>query len=264
MIDEETKEVDNSESKIIINSIINNEEVALDYLARPNNNENTDLLKEKIKLLDNKNKQILVNNLENIIKDILMKEDKNEKIKELPKDKKFFIMENAIYYIGRSEVTPNIELLKNIYYITDNFYIKQNIAFTLLPFYIEEIELNFVYNILKNEKYQEKLRSWTMAFFYCKENPYNYVDNGKDDWELAKNARINRLKINDEKDSRIEKAKSFRLMDLLVLYLFKKSRGNQILNDREIEIIKNSKIAWKEYSKEKEKLIIELKGKLIV
>ena len=53
-------------------------------------------------------------------------------------------------------------------------------------------------------------------------------------------------------------------MDLLVLYLFKKSRGNQILNDREIEIIKNSKIAWKEYSKEKEKLIIELKGKLIV
>ena len=238
MIDEETKEVDNSESKIIINSIINNEEVALDYLARPNNNENTDLLKQEIKLLDNKNKQILVNNLENIIKDILMKEDKNEKIKELPKDKKFFIMENAIYYIGRSEVTPNIELLKNIYYITDNFYIK--------------------------EKYQEKLRSWTMAFFYCKENPYNYVDNGKDDWELAKNARINRLKINDEKDSRIEKAKSFRLMDLLVLYLFKKSRGNQILNDREIEIIKNSKIAWKEYSKEKEKLIIELKGKLIV
>ena len=112
MIDEETKEVDNSKSKIIINSIINNEEVALDYLARPNNNENTDLLKQEIKLLDNKNKQILVNNLENIIKDILMKEDKNEKIKELPKDKKFFIMENAIYYIGRSEVTPNIELLK--------------------------------------------------------------------------------------------------------------------------------------------------------
>ena len=73
MIDEETKEVDNSESKIIINSIINNEEVALDYLARPNNNENTDLLKQEIKLLDNKNKQILVNNLENIIKDILMK-----------------------------------------------------------------------------------------------------------------------------------------------------------------------------------------------
>ena len=172
-------------------------------------------------------------------------------------------MENAIYYIGRSGVVPNIELLKNIYFITDNFYIKQNIAFTLLPFYIEEIELNFVDIILKNEKYQEKLRSWTMAFFYCKENPYNYVDIGKDDWELVKNARINRLKINNEKDDRVEKAKSFRLLDLLVLYLFKKSRGKEVLNNREIDIIRNTKIAWKEYSKEKKQIMLDLKDKLI-
>ena len=67
-----TKE-DGSESKIIVNSIIKNEEKALEYLSRPNNNKNTDLLKEEIKLLDEKNKQILVKNLENIIRDILMK-----------------------------------------------------------------------------------------------------------------------------------------------------------------------------------------------
>ena len=259
---DKTKE-DGSESKIIVNSIIKNEEKALEYLSRPNNNKNTDLLKEEIKLLDEKNKQILVKNLENIIKDILMKEGRFEKKENLPDDKIFFIMENAIYYIGRSGVVPNIELLKNIYFITDNFYIKQNIAFTLLPFYIEEIELNFVDIILKNEKYQEKLRSWTIAFFYCKENPYNYVDIGKDDWELVKNARINRLKINNEKDDRVEKAKSFRLLDLLVLYLFKKSRGKEVLNNREIDIIRNTKIAWKEYSKEKKQIMLDLKDKLI-
>lgn len=237
-------------------------EVVVTDLNKPNNNEKTDEIKEKIQKLSESEKQSLIKNLEDIIEQNLI--NSKEEV-SLEKDgEKFCIIENAIYYLGRIGIKPNIELLKKVYSQTENFYIKQNITFTLLPYYVEEVELDFANKVLENPEYQQKVRSWTIAFFYCKENPYNYVDNGKDDCEKVKNARINRFKLNKETDEKIEKAKSFRLLDLVVMYLFQESRGKDFLTSEEKEIVANTKIDWEEYSEQKKNMMLELKNKIAV
>ena len=141
----------------------------------------------------------------------------------------------------------------------DNKYIKLNTVFASLQSFDEEIELDFVDKILSNKDYDKLIRSWTMAYFKLAPNPYEYIDNEQDDWTPAKEPRINRLKINEEKNPKYKKAMAFRLLDLVVIYLFINNRKNNNLTNEEIQIIKDSSINYKKYSNKKQKKLLEIK-----
>ena len=98
-----------------------------------------------------------------------------------------------------------------------------------------------------------------MAYFKLAPNPYEYVDRKEDDWTLAKEPRIKRLKINDENSPKFKKAMSFRLLDLAVLYLFINNRKVNSLTEEENQIIKNASINYEKYSDKKKEKLEELK-----
>ena len=129
------------QSREIVNMMINDVEDSIKYLCGPNNNDETDDIKTEIKKLSDNDKIILIKNLENIIKYILL----NEQIEgfidniNLSDENRFNLIENAIYYIGRIGIKPDVELLKKVYNQTENYFIKQNITFTVLPYYVEDI-----------------------------------------------------------------------------------------------------------------------------
>lgn len=56
---------------------------------------------------------------------------------------------------------------------------------------------------------------------------------------------------------------SFRLLDLLVIYLFINNRKVNTLTDEEKQIIGNIKIDFEKYSDEKRKKIIELQNMIL-
>lgn len=122
------------QSREIVNMMINDVEDSIKYLCGPNNNDETDDIKTEIKKLSDNDKIILIKNLENIIKYILL----NEQIEgfidniNLSDENRFNLIENAIYYIGRIGIKPDVELLKKVYNKTENYFIKQNITFTVL------------------------------------------------------------------------------------------------------------------------------------
>lgn len=208
-----------------------------------------------------------LNHLLNVCYDYKLYDDAKQKddtlIAKLSKKELFLFKETIIYFIGRLNLLPDIEILKKVYYLDDNKYIKLNVAFTSLLTFDEEIELDFSKLILSNDEYNLMLRSWTMAFFANSNSPYDYVDKGIDDWAKAKMPRIKRLTINEESDYKYKKAMAFRLFDLIVLYIFLENR-NESLTNEEKDIIKNANINYKEYSDKKKELLNDLKQKIIL
>lgn len=175
----------------------------------------------------------------------------------------FLYKETVIYLLGRLAVKPNIELIKKAYYLEDNKYVKLNLVFTSLCTFDEEIELDFVKLCIDNDEYDLMLRSWTMAYFKLVDNPYDYVDSKNSNFEEAKLPRIKRLAILEETNEKYEKAMSFRLMDLLVLFLFVRSRNSKVLTEQDIEVIKNTNIEFNRYSTNKKELMYDLQEKII-
>ena len=102
-----------------------------------------------------------------------------------------------------------------------------------------------------------------MAYFKLTPNPYDYKDNEKDDWTPAKKPRINRLKINDNTNPKYKKAMSFRLLDLVVLYLFIRNRKENNLTDEEKQIIRDTNIEYEAYSENKKKKLLELRDLIL-
>ena len=56
---------------------------------------------------------------------------------------------------------------------------------------------------------------------------------------------------------------AFRLLDLVVIYLFLENRKNDILTEEEKEIIQNTKTDYELYSEEKRKLMDDYKEKIL-
>ena len=182
-------------------------------------------------------------------------EDNKKKVDELDDKEKFLLKESIIYFYGRLLIPSDISILKKVYDIDENKYVKLNATFASLQSFKEDLELDFVDKILSNEEYDQLIRSWTMAYFKLAENPYEYVDKNTDDWSAAKKPRINRLRINDDSNHKFKKAMYFRLLDLIVIYLFVRNRKVNSLTDEEIQIIKDSNIDYEAYSEnKKEKL----------
>ncbi len=186
-----------------------------------------------------------------------------EMINSLSEEELFLFKETIIYFSGRLSIPANIDLLKKAYYLEDNKYIKLNITFATLGSFDEEIELDFVRRIIPDNEYDVMIRSWTMAFFMNAANPYEYRDNAGD-WTAAKMPRIKRLAINDEGNPKFKKAMSFRLFDLVVIYLFLESRKGDTLTEEEKGIVRDALIDYQLYSQEKKQLMSDYKQKILM
>lgn len=192
-----------------------------------------------------------------------LNEDDKKRITELEDKEKFLLKESIIYFYGRLLIDSDMDILRDVYNIDDNKYIKLNVTFASLQSFKEEIELDFVDKVLSSDVYDQLIRSWTLAYFQLTPNPYDYVDKDTDDWSAAKKPRIERLRINDENNPKFKKAKAFRLLDLVVLYLFIRNRKVNNLTDEEKQVIRDARIDYEEYSDEKKKKIQEVKNLIL-
>ena len=184
-------------------------------------------------------------------------------INNLTEEEKFKIKTIALYFIGRLPVKADLDILKKAYYLDNNKYIKMDIAYSTFQMFDEEIELDFIEKLTTNDEYNEMIRSWTMAFFKNEINPYDYKDKSEDDWTPAKTPRINRLKINEKENPKFKKAMAYRLVDLVIMYLFIENRGKSFLSSEEKEIVKNANIEYELYSENKKKIINEFKKRIL-
>lgn len=184
-------------------------------------------------------------------------------INNLTEEEKFKIKTIALYFIGRLPVKADLDILKKAYYLDNNKYIKMDIAYSTFQMFDEEIELDFIEKLTTNDEYNEMIRSWTMAFFKNSVSPYEYRDKSEDDWTLAKTPRINRLKINEKENPKFKKAMAYRLVDLVIMYLFIENRRKSSLTNEEKEIIRNATVDFEYYSENKKQIINDFKKKLL-
>lgn len=245
---------------LLINAMLTNTEETINLLGNHiNNNEITDAVRDEIASLSNDNQAKIVHRLEQILYDCYF--DMTPKLESLDEDNLFYLKESLIYYIGRIS-NPNLELLKEIYKVETNKHLLLNIAFSSLATGDEEIESDFISRIVPGNDYDNLIRSWTMAFFANVENPYSYVDDGKDDWSLAKLARLKRLAINDTTHPKFPKAKAFRWLDLVVIDLFLENRGIHAMSEEDYKTIDNTNVELDGYSPSKIKKLTLLKSKI--
>ena len=240
-------------AQAIVTLLKNKDIQILDYFCKDNNDEITNAVREELSYLDSKDIQIVSEFLEELLNACYENKENitiNKNSNEL-----FLIKENIIYYMGRLSLNPNLELLKKLYYLEDDIHIKLNITYTLLSTFDEEIEMDFIHKLIENDEYDLCFRSWTIAFLGNKENPYSYVDNGIDDWSEEKNARMKRLQINTPENPKYKKAIEFRLMDLIIIYLFLRNRESDKLTEEELLIIQNISFDYPLYSEKKKDMI---------
>lgn len=182
----------------------------------------------------------------------------------LNEKQKYLFKQTIIYFLGRLPIEIDLNVLKKAYTIDDDGHTKLNIVCSTLSSFDEELELDFVNKLLNDKEYDKMLRSWTMAFFKKSDNPYEYEDKIDDDWTPAKIPRLKRLAINDENNPKYKKAVAFRLLDLTTILLFIRNRKNEALPEDEKEIIKNTNIDFKKYSKEKKQIMNNLIQKICI
>lgn len=223
-------------------------------------NEITDQIRTQISFLEGSKIQIINKRLEKILASCYFTNDLN--LRNFTREEIFLLKENLIYYLGRITTTPNLELLKRIYYLEENNHLKLNITFATLPTGDEEIEKDFIKQIEPGNELDLLIRSWTLAFYTNSKTPYEYIDK-KDDWTPVKKARLKRLAINDESSLKFSKAKAYRYLDLLIIYLFLINRGFTTMTKEDYQIIENLKVDFKDYSKEKINSLRLLKNKII-
>ena len=185
-------------------------------------------------------------------------------INTLSEKELFLLKQFALYFYGRLSIGPNLDLLKKIYKLDNDKFIHLNIVYATLLSFDEEIEMDFANKLLTNPEYDLMIRSWSLAFFRKASNPYEYIDNVEVDWEEARTPRIKRLSINDEENSKYKKAMAYKLLDLCVIYLFKKSRSIDYMTTEDKEIIKNTNIDYEQFSETKKNMMTNLIEKIIL
>lgn len=189
--------------------------------------------------------------------------EEQQLIDSLNEKERFLLKQFALYYSGRLSIGINLELLKKIYQIDDDKFIRLNVIYSTLLTFDEEVEMDFIDRLLTDTEYDFMIRSWSLAFFKGASNPYEYQDKSSDDWSLAKVPRIKRLSIDDETNPKFKKAMAYRLIDLVVIYLFVRDRGIETLTDSDKEIIKNCKGDYELFSDNKKAMIVDIKQKII-
>ena len=176
------------DTELLVNAMLTNDNDMISLFAKRNNgNEITDSVREKISMLSSENQKKISERLEKVLNDCYF--NGSEELNRLSEKERFYLKENLIYYLGRIS-NPDLSLLKKIYSVEKNKHLLLNVAFTSLATGDEEIESDFISRIFPGNEYDNLIRSWTLAFFANAENPYSYIDDGNDDWSIAKNARL--------------------------------------------------------------------------
>lgn len=245
---------------LLVNAMLTNSDEVIMLLGKlTHNNDITDTVRDSIRSLSLEDQKIITKRLEQILYDCYF--DTTPELEKLSARELFYLKERLIYYIGRIS-KPDISLLKNIYSMEENKLLLLNIAFASLITGDEEIEADFISRISPGNDYDKLIRSWSMAFFANLDDPYSYIDTGKDDWSLAKQARLKRLAINDKNNPKFSKAKAFRWLDLVVIDLFLGNRGNDAMSSDDYKIVSDTNVELEGYSKNKVKQLKLLKTKI--
>ena len=103
-------------------------------------------------------------------------------------------------------------------------------------------------------------RSWTVAFFGDQKtiNIYDFKENPVASWSMARNARLERFKKNNEKAYR------YRIFDIPLLLCFYVSRDwTGCISSEDLEIIKNCDVDWPHYSTEERLFLKRAKKELV-
>jgi len=240
---------------------------ALECFIIEQNDEITNGVREKLDKLPQDKIQKISEFLSDLLilcyNDNLLDDDvKKAMILSLKEHNLFLFKETVIYFLGRLSVEPDIEILKKAYFADENKYIRLNLVFTSLCTFDETLEMDFVNRCRVGSEYDEMIRSWTMAYFNMINDSYNYVDTKDSDWTKAKIPRIKRLEINNPENPKYKKAMSFRLLDLLVLYLFLENR-NESLSTTDKEVVENTFIEYEKYTPKKKQLMRTLKKDIL-
>lgn len=245
---------------LLVNAMLTNSDEVIILLKKvAHNNEITDNVRESIRSLSSEDQKRITKRLEQILYDCYF--DMTPILTKLSAKELFYLKERLIYYIGRIS-KPDISLLKNIYSTEENKLLLLNIAFSSLITGDEEIEADFISRISPGNDYDKLIRSWSIAFFANSDDPYSYIDTGKDDWSLAKQARLKRLAINDKNNPKFSKTKAFRWLDLVVIDLFLENRGNDAMSSDDYKIVSDTNVELEGYSKNKVKQLKLLKTKI--
>lgn len=185
-------------------------------------------------------------------------------VDSLTEEERFLLKQFALYFSGRLSIGINLELLKKVYKLDDDKFIRLNVVYSTLLTFDEEVEMDFVNRLMTDPEYDLMIRSWSIAFFKKADNPYEYIDNIEEDWAEARVPRLKRLAINDEDNPKFKKAMAYRLIDLAVIYLYKKSRNFDTLLDEDKEIINNTFIDFKAFSEYKKNMMKDLIKKILL
>lgn len=245
--------------EIVENMLTDDQKTATSLAEIATGNEITDQVREAIANCSPEEIALIEERLERLL-DACYQEESSLK-KDCSPEKLFSLKESLIYYVGRITKNPDLELLKKIYHQEEDMHLLLNIAFSSLTTGDEEIESDFISRIEPGNDYDNMIRSWTLAFFANAEDPYAYVDEGKD-WQRAKEPRLKRLAINDETAAKFEKAKAFRWLDLVVINLFLQNRGSDSMTADEYGIVENTKVDFPSYSEGKVKKLTLLKNEI--
>ncbi|MDR0591549.1 MAG: hypothetical protein LBG75_03300 [Candidatus Nomurabacteria bacterium] len=211
----------------LLNSISTRSSNMFELLNIVHTNNTTDIVKNLFDGLSESQQQKITEQLSNILSETSSSNDSSN----------FLAKENIIYYMGRFGGQNSRATIKKVYAEETNDHHKFNLAFSACLLGDEAVELDFISKVVPGNKWDQLLRSWTLAFFQNIDNPYDFIDDGTSDWSAAKNPRIKRLSISDPKAKGYHKAMLFRLFDLTILRLFCKSRSFNDLTPPELKVI---------------------------
>lgn len=184
--------------------------------------------------------------------------------KDFSIDEKFFVKNQAIYYLTRMtgmRMEPVKEFIRAAYEGEESPLMRQGIAYGAANMGMFDIALAFAKNMNPGSVEDVTNRSWTLVFYGDKaeEDPLTYVDDGSACWEKSRAARLRRISGKKPKD------RAFRMFDLRILYTFFVSRGwkEQRLSAGELTLIRECQVEIPGYPRDVTEFLKQAKGQLL-
>lgn len=171
------------------------------------------------------------------------------------------VRDQCLFYLGKlpHEIIKDSKIFKWAYYHDDTLLVKISAATVVINHGLDfSIEKDYVMNLLENELWEKRLRSWVLFYWgdVIYDEPYSYEDRGGD-WSRIKKRRLSRIQM----ENRIENIKYMRTrtIDLAQLYIFFRNRGWNTMTEEEYNLICDCNCDLDLYSNEKKDLLKYLK-----
>jgi len=170
------------------------------------------------------------------------------------------IREQIIYYIGRVPQTEylSISVLKRAYKEETNSILMRSAVVSLILLGIEDVERDYLENILDNPDLDLENRSIQLVYFGDVQADFHtYRDDSVVNWDNTRKEIIGRLTGTSKRDINL------RLWDLVTLLSFCRSRSYNSITENDCKIIKNTLIEYPGISEQRRALLQKAKGALL-